>query len=209
LDELAGDGVARTLAARIATGYGLPETAVAIARRAGRDGWMLPEAGWPAPVEPPGNILDPAIALGIIRQESNFDPQAASPAGARGLMQLMPATAAAVARKLNGAPNIAALTSDPAYNMRLGATYLAGLLTQFGGALAYAAAGYNAGPSRVADWLAANGDPASGTLDMIDWIELIPFNETRNYVQRVIENVVIYRARSGAAVADPLSRLGG
>ncbi len=121
----------------------------------------------------------------------------------------MPATAAAVARKLNGVANLAALTTDAAYNMRLGSVYLAGLMAQFGGSLPYAAAGYNAGPSRVADWLIANGDPASGALDMIDWIELIPFAETRNYVQRVIENVVIYRARGGAAAADPLSRVGG
>lgn len=207
LDELAADGVTRTLAARVAMGYGLPDLAVAIARRAGRDGWMLPEAGWPVPFEPPPGI-DPAVALGIMRQESSFDPQATSPAGARGLMQLMPATAAVVARRLNGTAgigaNIPALTTDPAYNMRLGSAYLAGLLAQFGGVLPYAAAGYNAGPGRVADWLAANGDPASGALDMTDWIELIPFGETRNYVQRVMENVTIYRAR-----AQPLLAAGG
>ena len=205
LDELARDDVARTLAARMAVGFDLPDLAVAIARRAGRDGMMLPEAGWPTPVDPPAAILEPAVALAIMRQESNFDPAAASPAGARGLMQLMPATAAFVARRLNAAANTDALTTDPAYNMRLGTTYLSTLLTRFGGALPLAAAGYNAGPGRVADWLTANGDPAAGP-DMIDWIELIPFAETRNYVQRVIENVAIYRARGGAAVADPLAR---
>ena len=121
-------------------------------------------------------------------------------------MQLMPATATAVARKLGEPISIPALTSDAAYNMRLGTAYLRGLLDQFGGALPLAAAGYNAGPGRVQDWRLVNGDPLSGGADMIDWIELIPFNETRNYVQRVVENVVIYRARRGDAADHPLAR---
>ena len=87
--------------------------------------------------------------------------------------------------------------------MRLGTTYLQSLLTQFGGALPLAIAGYNAGPSRVQDWLVA-ADPAAGPLEMIDWIELIPFSETRNYVQRVIENIVVYRARLGTAGPHPV-----
>ena len=93
--------------------------------------------------------------------------------------------------------------------MRLGTTYLQGLLDQFGGALPLALAGYNAGPHRVQAWLTAQGDPVSGGADMIDWIEMIPFNETRNYVQRVIENIVIYRAQRGEAVPHPLARWGG
>jgi soluble lytic murein transglycosylase len=208
LDELAESGTDRALAARIATGYGMPDLAVAIARRAGRDGIMLPEAGWPVPVAPPSGSVEPALALGIMRQESNFDTQAASPVGARGLMQLMPATAQAVARRL-GDPAVMGALADPAVNMRLGTAYLGGLLDQFGGVMPYAVAGYNAGPSRVTDWLASNGDPAGGTLDMIDWIELIPFSETRNYVQRVIENVVIYRAREGLVLPHPLARWQG
>jgi soluble lytic murein transglycosylase len=207
LDELAESGTDRALAARIATGYGMPDLAVAIARRAGRDGIMLPEAGWPVPVMPPAGSVEPALALGIMRQESNFDTQAASPVGARGLMQLMPATALTVARRL-GDPAVGSL-ADPAVNMRLGTAYLGGLLDQFGGVMPYAVAGYNAGPTRVTDWLAANGDPGGGTLDMIDWIELIPFSETRNYVQRVIENVVIYRAREGLVLPHPLARWQG
>ena len=87
--------------------------------------------------------------------------------------------------------------------------YLQGLLDQFGGALPLAAAAYNAGPSRVQDWIAGYGDPLSGPISMIDWIELIPFNETRNYVQRVVENVVIYRARLGNVSPHPLARWGG
>ena len=223
LDELAASGAERALAAHLAAGFGLADLAVAIARRAGRDGWMLPEAGWPTPVAPPGPI-EPALALGIIRQESNFDPGAGSPAGARGLMQLMPATAQAVARRL-GDPDAAAHLTDPAANMRLGAAYLGWLLDQFGGVAPYAIAAYNAGPGRVAEWLSTNGDPAGAASeplatatpdmpngwkpDMIDWIELIPFSETRNYVQRVIENIVIYRARAGTALPHPLARFLG
>lgn len=212
LDERAEDPADRALAARFALGLGMPDQAVALARRAGRDGLVLPEAGWPLAVEPPEGAVEAAVLLGLMRQESNFDAQAASGAGARGLMQLMPATAAEVARRLGEPVSVPALTADPAYNMRLGTRYLQGLLERFGGALPYALAGYNAGPSRVQEWLAAHGDPAQGRPDapdrpgMVDWIELIPFNETRNYVQRVIENVVIYRARRGAAAPHPLAR---
>ena len=210
LDELAADGTDRTLAARLAAGFGLPDLAVSIARRAGRDGVMLTEAGWPLAVAPPSGPVEPALALGLIRQESNFNTEALSPVGARGLMQLMPATAQAVAHRLgDAAVNLGALSTDPSYNMRLGTAYLGGLLDQFGGAMPYAVAGYNAGPGRVADWLAANGDPAAGGIDMVDWIELIPFNETRNYVQRVVENVVVYRALAGTILPHPLARWHG
>ena len=209
LAETTPDPAERAMAARMALSFGLPDQAVAIARRAGRDGLMLPEAGWPLAVEPPDAMVEPAVTLGLIRQESSFDTQAGSPAGAQGLMQLMPATAADVARRRNEAVSLPALTTDAAYNMRLGTAYLQALLDQFGGALPLALAGYNAGPSRVLDWLAGYGDPRTDTIDTIDWIELIPFNETRNYVQRVIENVVIYAARRGTAAPHPLGRSAG
>ncbi|WP_158746780.1 lytic transglycosylase domain-containing protein [Acidisphaera sp. L21] len=211
LDELAPDGTDRILAARMAVGFGLPDLAVAISRRAGRDGVMMTEAGWPMAVAPPSGRVEPALALGLIRQESNFNTEALSPVGARGLMQIMPGTAKAVANKLGETSvNIPALSTDPAYNMRLGTAYLGTLLDQFGGAIPYAVAGYNAGPGRVTDWLASNGDPATpGSLDMIDWIELIPFAETRNYVQRVVENLVIYRALAGTVLPHPLARWQG
>ena len=206
LDETAPDPAGRALAASFATRLGLPDQAVAIARRAGRDGLMLPDLGWPVAVEPPSGAVEPAVVLGLMRQESSFDAQAGSPAGARGLMQLMPATAAGVARRLGEPVSPAALTADPAYNMRLGTDYLRALLDRFGGVLPLALAGYNAGPSRVAEWLAAHGDPSLGGIDWIDWIELIPFSETRNYVQRVVENVVIYRARQGRLAPHPLAQ---
>jgi len=157
------------------------------------------------PFDPPPP-LDPAVSLGIMRQESGFDIAAISPSGARGLMQLMPATAQTVAKQIGVGTSLAALIADPAHNMALGTRYLQDLLDRFGGALPLAVAGYNGGPHRVDQWLAENGDPRVGPIDMIDWIELIPFNETRNYVQRVLENVVIYRARRGEATPTLLAQ---
>jgi soluble lytic murein transglycosylase len=205
LADVTPDPPDRALAARLAAGLGLPETAIAIARRAGRDGVVLLDTGWPQPVSlPPGARLEPALALGIIRQESSFDTTTISPAGARGLMQLMPGTATLVARKLNLPVSLPALVQDPGINIRLGSAYLADLLDQFAGAVPLAVAAYNAGPNRVAEWLASNGDPRL-TADMLDWIELIPFGETRNYVQRVIENQVIYRAERHEVAPHPLA----
>ena len=207
LDSLAPDGTDRSLAARLAEGLGMPDLAVAIARRAGRDGVMVTQAGWPVAVSPPPSPVEPALALALIRQESNFNTDALSPAGARGLMQLMPATAQDMAQRLDGGPaNLSALTTDPVYNMRLGTALLAMLLERFGGAVPIAVASYNAGAGRVGEWLTVNGKPGAGGLDMVDWIELIPFGETRNYVQRVVENVVIYRALTGVTLPHPLAR---
>ena len=205
LYEVSPDPPDRALAARLAAGLGLVETSVSIARRAGRDGVMLPEVGWPTVTAVPVLPVEPAMTLAIIRQESNFDTSAVSPAGARGLMQLMPGTAAVVAKGLGVAAPLPALTSDPGLNMRLGTTYLQGLLDQFDANIAMAAAGYNAGPRRVFDWIELNGDPRASGVDIIDWIELIPFSETRNYVQRVVENTVIYRARAGKVLPHPLA----
>ncbi len=195
LEDRAGDPGGRAIVARLGIGLGLPDAAVAAARRAGRDGVMLPGIGWPDAADPPGPV-ERAIALGLIRQESSFDPQAGSPAGAQGLMQLMPGTAADVARKL-GAPS--GPLTDPAVNLRLGTAYLAGLLDRFG-ALPPALAG------RAREWIAAFGDPATGAIDPIDWVELIPFSETRDYVQRVVENVIIYRVRAGTELVHPVLR---
>ena len=206
LDEIAPDPATRDLTARLATGLGAPQVAVALARRAGRDGLVPLATGWPQGVAIPGEAgVEPALTLGIIRQESSFDAAVTSPAGARGLMQLMPATAAQMGRKLNVAAPVAALTDDPALNLRLGTAYLALLIAQFDNAAPLVMAGYNAGPNRVGEWLAFNGDPRRGAIDAIDWIELIPFAETRNYVQRVTENQVIYRAQAGSTAPHPLA----
>jgi len=120
-------------------------------------------------------------------------------------MQLMPPTAQEVARRLGERVDLDALTTDPGLNMRLGTAYLRGLLARFGGAVPLAVAAYNAGPGRVQEWLASNGDPNAGA-DALDWIELIPFAETRNYVQRVIENQVVYQAFTDSPTPHPLAR---
>jgi soluble lytic murein transglycosylase len=205
LQDASPDPIMQSMAARLALGFGLPDQAVAIARHAGRDGLILADTGWPTTVTPPAGPVEPAVTLGVIRQESGFDVNAASPAGARGLMQLMPGTAADMARQLGVQPSLVSLTGDPQENMKLGTTYLQGLLDRFGGSLALALAAYNAGPGHVLDWLTTIGDPRAGAIDMIDWIELIPFGETRNYVQRVIENVAVYRARLGVTAPYPLA----
>jgi soluble lytic murein transglycosylase len=126
-----------------------------------------------------------------MRQESSFDPKIISPAGAHGLMQLMPQTAAQLAHSEHIA---AAPLSDPDVNMRLGTIYLAGLIKRFG-AVPFAVAAYDAGPHRVQQWLDEDTPDTNNAAAMTDWIETIPFAETRNYVQRVLENETIYRSR--------------
>ncbi len=206
LDAMATTDTGHTLAASLADRLGLPDVAVAIARAAGRHGLVLREAGWPQPFTPPDGALPPGLALAVMRQESSFDPQVTSPAGARGLMQLTNGTARDTARAA-GRPDLSgggAVLFDADANMTLGTAYLDTLLTRFGGVVPYAVAAYNAGPHRVDQWLAA-GDPARAPAPgidrqdgMIDWIESIPYAETRNYVQRVMENMAIYRAGPGS-----------
>ncbi len=205
IGTVAGDDRSRELAAKLALGLGYPQSAVAIARIAGVDGQMLVREGWPLAETPPAG-LEPAVALGIMRQESSFDPTAISGAGAEGLMQLMPGTA----RKTSRDDGIAYDNLfDPTQNMALGTAYLAGLIQQFGDCLPLAIAAYNAGPQNVANWLAENGDPEmrnqAGGANIIDWIEEIPFNETRNYVQRVTESIVVYRALQTGTADNPLT----
>ncbi|MEZ6021972.1 MAG: lytic transglycosylase domain-containing protein [Hyphomonadaceae bacterium] len=139
--------------------------------------------------------IEPALVLAIIRQESEFDASAVSSANARGLMQLIPSTAAAQARREGMTYQRAALTSDPQYNMTLGSAHLADLIDDFGGSYVLAIAAYNAGSHRSRQWIDEWGDPRSLSVDVVDWIELIPFSETRNYVQRVLENMQVYRHR--------------
>ena len=203
LESLSSDAPTRVLVADLADTIGRPDQAVWVSRRAAIDGVAMVPQGWPTPYPTPAEGPEPALVRAISRQESNFDPLAVSPSNARGLMQLLPATAAEVARQNGIAHQLGWLTADPAYNMRLGSLYLSQQLLRFGNNPALAAAAYNAGPRRVAEWQVTYGDPTAGTADMIDWIELIPFSETRNYVQRVIENIVVYRALDAAAVPQP------
>ena len=139
--------------------------------------------------------VEPALALSVARQESEFRADAGSPVGALGLMQLMPATAEEIAGELGLPYSRGRLTSDWEYNAALGARYLANLQDEFGPSPVMIAAGYNAGPSRPRLWMDDRGDPRLGEAEIIDWIEMIPFRETRNYVMRVTEAIPIYRAR--------------
>lgn len=172
---------------------GRTDLQVLAGKRAGYSDIVLPAIAYPTIVAPPTLGPDPALIDGLTRQESAFYSQAISPAGARGLMQLMPGTAKMVAERNGMTYSLPRLTSDPRYNMTLGAAYLQAMLDRFGGATVLAVAAYNAGPNRVDQWLGTFGDPRTGQIDMLDWIELIPLSETRNYVQRVLENTQIYR----------------
>ena len=138
-------------------------------------------------------IPESAFILSIIRQESEFDLSANSHAGAKGLMQLMPYTAKLVSKQAKLPYSKSRLTTDPEYNINLGSHYIAGLILQYDGAYPFAVAAYNAGPNRVKYWKKINKNPQKKQIDFIDWVELIKFRETRNYVQRVLENYNVYR----------------
>ena len=140
-------------------------------------------------------LVEKAMVYAIARQESQFDPQAQSSVGARGLMQMMPATAQRTARRVSASFDPDRLTSDPAYNARLGQAHLGELMEDWRGSYILAFASYNAGGGNVKKWIDAYGDPRKGGVDPIDWVERIPFTETRNYVQRVMENLQVYRNR--------------
>jgi len=138
-------------------------------------------------------IPENAFILSIIRQESEFDMTANSHAGAKGLMQLMPYTAKVVAKEAKLPYVRSKLTTDPEYNINLGSHYIAGLILEYEGSYPFAIAAYNAGPKRVKYWKRLNKNPQKKQISYIDWIELIKFKETRNYVQRVLENYNVYR----------------
>ena len=140
-------------------------------------------------------LVEKAMVFAIARQESQFDPLAQSSVGARGLMQMMPATAQRTARRVSTSFDQDRLTSDPAYNARLGQAHLGELMEDWRGSYILAFASYNAGGGNVKKWIDAYGDPRKGGVDPIDWVERIPFTETRNYVQRVMENLQVYRNR--------------
>ncbi|MDA0362569.1 MAG: lytic transglycosylase domain-containing protein, partial [Proteobacteria bacterium] len=130
----------------------------------------------------------------IIR-ESEFDPEVVSPVGARGLMQLMPKTGQEMAQKIGVPYSSKRLILDPEYNVRLGVAYLEELLGRFSGNIILVAAAYNAGPTRLDRWLELFGDPRDADINAVDWIESIPYRETRNYVMRIAESLLPYEAR--------------
>jgi soluble lytic murein transglycosylase len=173
--------------------------ALALAKAAADKGVIWPSAYFPViGMEKLDLPVRTELALAIARRESEFNPVVISPAGARGLMQVMPDTAKMMAAKLGVAYDSGKLTSDWRYNARLGAAYLDGLVGEFGPSPLLVATGYNAGPGRSRKWIEALGDPRAEGVDPVDWIEHIPFRETQTYVMRVAESLPIYRARIGA-----------
>lgn len=207
MNELSTTPGQRALAANLATTLGRADIAVTVAKRSEREGVPLIASGYPIPPLHMGQggdgLPERALVLGLIRQESAFHYQAVSSVGARGLMQLMPATAERVAKSLKVVFRkkdelTEALTRDPSLNVKLGSAYLGDLINRdFNGSYILAVAAYNAGPARVKRWVKDMGDPRSAEVDPIDWIESIPYSETRNYVQRVLEGTQIYRRRLG------------
>lgn len=181
--------------ARLAAELHQTHTALRLAKLAAQKGAVYPAVLFPLTgLEDAALGVPPELAMAIARRESEFNPVAASHAGARGLMQVMPATARDIARDVGLPYDLDLLSTEPAYNALYGATYLAGLRARYGPSIALVAAGYNAGPGRSAQWLKAFGDIRDGA-DPVDWVESIPFDETRNYVMRVAEALPIYRAR--------------
>ena len=185
------------LASELSTNIGRFDFAIQIAKIASYEKRFHNKFNYPI-ISTPKNINgrkipESAFILSIIRQESEFDLSANSHAGAKGLMQLMPYTAKLVAKQAKLPYVKSRLTTDPEYNINLGSHYIAGLILDYDGAYPYAIAAYNAGPNRVKYWKKINKDPQKKQIDYVDWIELIKFRETRNYVQRVLENYNVYR----------------
>jgi soluble lytic murein transglycosylase len=198
------------LASELARTIGRPDLGVMVGRRATASGLSgYAEASFPRMTVPEGHQTNWTMIHAITRQESQFDRAIVSHAGARGLMQLMPATAAEVAGKMQLSYNTGALF-EPNYNIQLGSTYFRQVLNYYGGSYPLAVAAYNAGMGNVNKWLKANGDPRTGAVDIVQWIEDIPIYETRNYVQRVLENAVVYDlvspVRTVSMSPAPLSR---
>ncbi len=197
-NDAAEDEAASTAVVELGRSCGRADIAVRAAKGVTRNAEPDLRASHPVPrvkglTAAATGLPEPALRLAIARQESQFDPTAASSAGARGLMQLMPGTAKGLAKQLKVGYAPGRLTSDPEYNTRLGSTYLQQQIDRFDGELAMALAAYNAGPMRVVGWIGDFGDPRRGdAYALIDWIELIPFSETRNYVQRVLESRAVY-----------------
>ena len=188
------------LIADYANAAGRPALVARLGRSAAFRGQVHEKSAFPIPkiegLLSPAAPVEPPLLLGLARQESMFEGDAASPAGARGLMQLIPSTARIVAKWMDAPYDPDRLIADPDYNAFLGGHYLSSLIERFEGSLPLALAGYNAGPLRVKKWTELHGDPRSGDdYDLIDWIELIPFDETRNYVQRVLEGYGVYQRR--------------
>jgi soluble lytic murein transglycosylase len=187
----------------LAWSYLKPRAGIRGGKAALAKGIVVPDVAFPVPdlpQSPSGGAAEPALVMALSRQESELNPMAISHANARGMMQLLPATGRVTARKVGLPYKTSWLVDDPEYNMKLGRSYLDGLVTQFDGSYILALAAYNAGPSRPKKWVIDYGDPRKDEIDPVDFVESIPFSETRNYVMRILENTQVYRHRlSGSA----------
>ena len=173
-----------------------PSIAVRLSKQAAGMGFVMPKSYFPlTDLAKLKTRLKPEVAMSIARRESELDPTVISHAGARGLMQVMPNTARKVAKEIGQPYSLSKLSNDWEYNATVGSAYLADQLEAFNGSFVLAFAAYNSGPGRAKRWSEVYGDPTSSKADQVDWIEHIPFNETRNYVMRVMESLHIYRAR--------------
>jgi soluble lytic murein transglycosylase len=194
--DLSKQPVEFAMVAAYAERLGRVDVAIAVAKRSIDAGMPLMIHGYPVTALPNGGNVEPALMLAVVRTESAFDQYAMSGVGALGLMQLMPGTAKLISKQLQVPYAVDRLTADGPYNLTLGRAYLEKLLDDFGGSYPLAIASYNAGPGRVREWLQDYGDPRGKQIEMVDWIEAIPFTETRLYVQRVLESVQIYRGQN-------------
>jgi soluble lytic murein transglycosylase len=195
--------------AHLAADNGDARTVLAVGKIAIQRGYPLDMHAFPlqgipisARIDSP---VDKAMVYAIARQESAFAPQAQSSAGAQGLMQLMPDTARRTAKRLGVEFDLQRLL-DPEYSTQLGAAHLRDLMEDWNGSLVLIFASYNAGGRNVSKWIKAYGDPRSPKIDVVDWVERIPFSETRNYVQRVMEALLVYRHRLGRLNASPVRK---
>jgi soluble lytic murein transglycosylase len=184
-------------AGQLAVEIGRYDFAIQISKSASYEKRFYNELNYPVIATPETvnekKMPKPELVLAVIRQESEFDQRANSSAGAQGLMQLMTYTAKLVSKQAKLPYSKSRLKNDPHYNIKLGSYYLASLLESYEGSYPFALAAYNAGPKRVKYWKKINGNPQSGKINYVDWVELIKFKETRNYVQRVLENINVYR----------------
>ena len=191
------DNGSEILAAKLSIEIGRYDYAIQVAKQASYEKRFHNDINYPIIQTPQivnkKRMPKQELVLAVIRQESEFDQKANSYVGARGLMQLMTYTAKLVAKQAKLPYSKSRLKTDPNYNMQLGSYYLAGLLEEYEGSYPFALSAYNAGPKRVKYWNKINGNPQKGKISYVDWIELIKFKETRNYVQRVLENVNVYR----------------
>ena len=185
------------LAAKLATDVERYDFAIQISKQASYEKRFFNKFNYPIISTPKvinnKQMPNSEVILAIIRQESEFDRKANSWAGARGMMQLMKYTAKLVAKQAKLPYSISGLTRDPEYNIKLGSYYFNSLMENYNGVYPFAIAAYNAGPNRVKTWRKVNGDPSKGQLSYVNWVELIRFKETRNYVQRVLENINVYK----------------